>query len=304
MSNRSEEILLYMPDRMRDAIGNAFDVIGDSLAELRFRTGKPIMAVTLGGQYAVTPGGSLIHESNGAYIVSESDIKHIFQAICDNSVYAYTEEIRQGFITVAGGHRFGFVGRASVSNGAIEGFREISSVNVRIAHEIVGAANNIMSKIVDNGRVRNTIIISPPNMGKTTLLRDIARQVSNSGIKVAIADDRGEIAAVYKGVPQNDVGINTDVIDNAPKGEAIVLLLRSMSPQVIISDEISTHSDANAVLQALGTGAAVIASAHGDDLESVRSRETLKSLFGKGGFEVAIVLSRENGEIIADVSVI
>ena len=302
MSNRTEEILLYMPDRARSAIGNVVDIVGDSLMELRFRMGRPLMAITLGGQYAVTPSGSLSLEASGAYMVSENDIKHIFQAICDNSVYAYTEEIKQGFITIAGGHRFGFVGRAISANGVIEGFREISSINIRIAHEAIGAANNIMSSIVSGGKVRNAIVISPPNMGKTTLLRDIARQISNGGKKVAIADDRGEIAAVYRGVPQNDVGINTDVIDTAPKGEAIVLLLRSMSPQVIVSDELSTASDARAVLQAFGTGVSVIASAHGDDLESVRNRETLKPLFGSGGFELAIVLSRENGEVVADVS--
>ncbi len=301
MSNRTEEILLYMPERLRGVIGGVLELVGDSLAEIRLRAAAPLTAVTLGGQYAVLPSGSLSQNAGGAYIVSQSDIKHIFQAVCDNSVYAYTEEIRQGFITIPGGHRVGFVGRTVSSNGTIESFREISSLNIRIAHEIIGAANNIMSRIVKDGRTLNTIVISPPNMGKTTILRDIARQLSNCGIKTAIADDRGEIAAMYKGVPQNDVGINTDVIDNAPKGEAIVLLLRSMSPQVIISDELSTTADTEAVLRAFGTGAAVIASAHGESLESVRTRRVLKPLFESGGFELAVVLSRENGETVADV---
>lgn len=290
--NRVFEILNYMPDNLKPMLQRTLELSAGNLEEIRFRVGRPLIISASGGNSAVKADGSLSESVNGAYEVTEADIRRIFQAICENSVYAYIDEIRQGFVTIRGGHRVGFAGRAVAPCGRVENFREISSLNFRVAREMIGAADSIMNDIYSERGIINTLLVSPPLVGKTTMLRDIARQISDRGIKVGIADDRGEIAAMYRGIPQNDVGLQTDVLDGAPKAEAITMLLRSMAPQVIISDEISTAADAEALSQAFGTGVGVIASAHGGSFEEVMARDLLRPLFGNGGFRQVIVLSR------------
>ena len=293
MNTRLSVVLEYVPDNMRKMLLRVFEGAADGIQEIRIRTRRPLIIGTVNGNFAVLPDGSLSPAVGGAYIVSENDVRRVFQAICENSVYAYLDEIRQGFITIRGGHRVGIVGRATTKGGRIESFREISSLNIRIAREAVGAASGIMKEILGKNGVLSTLIVAPPMGGKTTVLRDAARQISDSGIKVAIADDRGEIAAMFKGVPQNDVGIQTDVIENAPKAEAITMLLRSMSPGVIITDEIATEQDSAALRSCFGSGVSVVASAHGETMEDVLSRVFLKELLTGGGFKKVIFLEKD-----------
>lgn len=299
--NRVFEILAYMPDNLKAVMQRVLELSADSLEEVRFRMGRPLIVGTSGGNLAVKADGTLSESINGAYEVTEGDIHRIFQAICENSVYAYIDEIRQGFITIRGGHRVGFAGRAAAPSGRVENFREISSLNFRVAREVIGAADDIINDIYAEKGVVNTLLVAPPLVGKTTMLRDIARQISNSGIKVGIADDRGEIAAMYHGAMQNDVGLQTDVIDGAPKAESVIMLLRSMAPQVIISDEIATSADVEAISQAFGTGVGVIASAHGGSFEEVASRNLLQPLFAEGGFGQVIVLSRSKNGLSEEI---
>lgn len=299
--NRIFEILNYMPDNLKSVIQKVLELSATNLEEIRFRVGRPLIVGTSGGNSAVKSDGTLSESVAGAYKVTESDIRRIFQAVCENSVYAYIDEIRQGFVTIRGGHRVGFAGRAVAPCGKVENFREISSLNIRIAREVIGAADSIMNDIYAERGIVNTLLVAPPLVGKTTMLRDIARQISDSGIKVGIADDRGEIAAMYHGVPQNDVGLQTDVLDGAPKSEAVTMLLRSMAPQVIVSDEISTSADADALAQAFGTGVGVIASAHGGSLEEVMARDLLRPLFGSGGFRQVILLSRSRNGLSEEI---
>jgi stage III sporulation protein AA len=177
--------------------------------------------------------------------------------------------------------------------GYIETFRDISSLNIRVAREIIGAANLIIDKVVKDSKVINTLIVAPPLEGKTTVLRDLTRQISDMGIKTAVADERGEIAALYKGIPQNNVGIHTDVIENAPKAEAALMLLRTMSPQLIITDEISTQYDALSILQCFGMGVSVVATTHGCSAEEVMKRAFFKQLLGGIGFKQIIILKKD-----------
>lgn len=291
MSLRINEVLYYLPENLKKILSNSIKLLGDSIQEIRLRINRPLIIGSLNGNFAVLPNGNISPAIGGAYIVTLSDVRGVFQLICENSVYAYLEDIRQGFITIKGGHRVGFTGKAVCSEKYIESFKDISSINIRIAREIIGAANEIVNEVIIDDKIVNTLLISPPLAGKTTVLRDLARQISNTGFKVAIADDRGELAAMYKGIPQNDIGIQSDVIENAPKKEAISMMLRSMSPQVIISDEISNEDDAYAVEQCFGTGVAVIGSAHGESLEKITERKFLKGLIGKGGFKKVILLS-------------
>ena len=297
MDRRLKEILLYMPDSLKSTFETVFLRCGNELQEIRLRAYKPLIVSTTFGKFAVLQGGEMSPVISEGHRVSSEDIREFFQLICENSVYAFLEDIRQGFITIKGGHRVGFSGRAVCSDKKIENFKEISSVNIRIAKEVIGAADNFIGEIKKNDKIVNTLIVSPPLMGKTTVLRDIARQISNGGKKVGILDDRGEISAMYKGIPENDVGYETDVIDSAPKKEAAIMMLRSMSPDVIISDEISSEEDASWVEMCFGTGVSVIGSAHGGSFLEVKNRRFIKPLLRKGGFERVILLSlKSSGE--------
>lgn len=294
MDTRLAEILNYVPKHLQTILTNTFKVAGDSIQEIRVRIGMPLIVGTVSGSFAVLADGSVSPAIGGAYMVSDSDLRQIFQAICENSVYAYLDDIRQGFITIKGGHRVGFAGRAVVADGKIENFREISSLNIRVAREITGAANEIIGSVLSPaGSVINTLIVSPPMGGKTTILRDLARQISDRGIKTAIVDDRGELAALYRGVPQNDIGVQSDVIENAPKAEAVIMMLRAMSPQLMITDEIASEEDAAAIAQCFGTGVSVIGTTHGDSIEEIEARESLKPLIGGAGFKRIILLQKE-----------
>ena len=212
------------------------------------------------------------------YIVKQQDILQAFEKVCENSVYSYRRQICDGYITIRGGNRVGIVGSAVLENGQVINMNYISSLNFRIARQKIGCSNRIINEILDlgNNSVHNTLISSPPGCGKTTLLRDIIRNVSNgikilsfAGKTVGVADERGEIAAMYKGVPQNDVGVRTDVIDNMPKQYAMRILVRSMAPDVIACDEIGSKEDVEAIDYAVCSGVKGVFTAHGKDLEEI-----------------------------------
>lgn len=293
MNTRYGDIQKILPAHFKAMLEKTVQTVGDTLLEIRVRCGKPLIAETSSGSFVITSDGSLSPATGGAYIVSERDLRLIFQAVCENSVYAFMDEIKQGYITVKGGHRVGFSGRAVLNGDKIENFREISSLNIRIAREVIGAANYIIEDVLKPFGVVSTLIVSPPMGGKTTILRDLTRQISDRGIKTALIDERGEMASLSRGVPQCDVGVQTDVIENAPKADAVVMMLRTMSPQLIVTDEIATAKDTEALMQAFGTGVSVIASTHGASFEEVMQRESIKPLFGGIGFKQIIVLEKE-----------
>lgn len=206
------------------------------------------------------------------YIVSSEDIKETLEYISTFSLYAYEEDIREGFITIKGGHRVGLAGKVVRENGKIKTISNISSINIRVSHQIYNCSASVMPYIAstDDGNVKNTLIISPPGAGKTTLLRDMLRQLSDVyKKKVALVDERSEIASCYKGVPQNDVGMRTDVYDCCPKTEGMMLMIRVMSPQVVAVDEIGGSCDMEAIKEALSCGCKVIATVHGEEIEDV-----------------------------------
>ncbi len=295
--DRYEGILRFMPrESLYPILTKGLKECPFPAEEIRIRAGRPLSLFAGGNVYFVHSGG-VCREPHDGYITSRSIINALFKSICENSVYAYIDEIRQGFVTIKGGHRVGFTGRAICGkDNKIESFRDISSINIRIAREFVGSAEPIIGNIMNGGAVRSTLIISPPGVGKTTVLRDIARLVSIRGIKVGIADDRGEIAAMFKGVPSNDVGVNTDVIEYAPKGDGISILLRTMSPGVIITDELVTEREIFAVCCAKGSGSAIIASVHGSAFDELNQKPIFKPLLNNRVFERLILLKGRNRE--------
>lgn len=294
-----DEVFRYIPrDGLRTVVERGVDEFGNrniQIDEMRFRASKPLSFISGNKVWFVNDDGEPIENDDEAYVVSKNSISMFFRAICENSVYAYLDEIRKGFVTIRGGHRVGFVGRAICGNdNYIENFRDISSINLRIARQAIGSADEIMKDIIDGDLIRNTLIISPPGVGKTTILRDITRQLSERGFKVGVADDRGEISAMFKGVPQNDIGMNTDVIENAPKQDGITILLRTMSPKVIITDEVVSKEEVSAVCYARGSGTSIIATAHGQSFNEIQEKPVYKPLFENKVFDNIILLKREN----------
>ena len=291
-----ETVLEYLPVTIRQKIDLAQNSRkkGPSpnlqIEEIRLRSSKPLI-LKIGQETYITD-----------YIVKQQDILQAFEKICENSVYSYRRQICDGYITIRGGNRVGIVGSAVIDNGQVININYISSLNFRIAREQKGCSNLVIREIIDetNNSIYNTLIVSPPGCGKTTFLRDIIRNISN-GIKeigfqgktVGVVDERGEIAAMYKGIPQNDIGIKTDVVDNMPKPEAMRMLVRSMSPEVITCDEIGSIEDIKAIDYAMCCGVKGIFTAHGKDLEELNRNPELTKLLNKHIFERIILLNPE-----------
>ena len=226
----------------------------------------------------------------------------MMQKISNYSLYAYEEDIRQGFITIKGGHRIGIAGECVMENGKVKTIRNISSVNVRIANEVIGCSDKMLQYVISNNRVYNTIIISPPKCGKTTILRDLTRNISNGvpslglyGKKVAVIDERSEIGACHFGIPQNDLGVRTDILDNCLKREGMIMAIRSLSPEVLICDEIGTKGDIEALMMAFNSGVNIITTIHGFAVEDLYKRLVFKELLDNEILERAVVLSSRRG---------
>lgn len=228
--------------------------------------------------------------------ISRDELRKIIDSMCRGSLYAMQTSLVKGFITLSGGHRVGICGRGITENGAITHMTDISSLCIRISREIIGAADPIMEYLECNGRIYNVLIISPPGGGKTTLLRDIARQMGNRH-KVCIVDERSEIAACKEGVPYHDVGRFTSVMDAVPKAEGIQMLLRTMSPEIIITDETGSEEEEKAIYKTINCGAKIITSAHGYSEKDLFARDFFGRLITQGVFERIFVLGARNKKI-------
>lgn len=283
-----EEIMGIFPLKIGNLLKDRF--LKEQIHEVRIKSGKPILVYSKYGE-------SIIN-----YICTKEDIKSMMQKISNYSLYAYEEDIRQGFITIKGGHRIGIAGECVMENGEVKTIRNISSVNIRICREIIGCSDKVMKYIVSKHRVYNTIIISPPKCGKTTIIRDIARNLSNGisslgacGRKVVVIDERSEIGACHLGIPQSDLGIRTDVLDNCLKREGLIMAIRSLSPEVLICDEIGTKGDIEALMMAFNSGVNLITTIHGFTIEDLYKRKVFNDLLDNEILERAIILSNRNG---------
>lgn len=295
---REENLLKVLPRNMRVPMQKLNQAIFSQLQEIRLRAGAPILLKVSGEEWGMNEEG--LCDPLSSFFVSPQDITDVLHRMGDFSLYALEDEIKQGFITLEGGHRVGLVGKAVLEQGSIKTLKYISGMNIRIAHEVIGCSQKVMPYIVSKDKVYHTLIISPPGCGKTTLLRDIIRYLSDGfygygPYTVGVVDERSEIAACYQGVPQNRVGSRTDVLDACPKVEGMRMLLRSMAPQVIAVDEIGRADDCMALEEILNAGVSLLCTVHGKSIEECLRRPALKELIEKGLFERLIVLSHKQG---------
>jgi len=287
---RIEEIIRYFPINISSLLHKAIkqnEKLAEQIQEIRIRVGRPIILKLQNLDILIE------------YIVNQTEILQILEKICENSIYAYKNQICNGYITIKGGHRIGITGSAVVENEKIINIKYITSLNFRIARQVLNCSNKIIGQVIDekNQDIYNTLIVSPPGRGKTTILRDLIRNLSNGideinfkGRTCGVVDERGEIAAMYKGVPQNDIGIRTDIIENISKAKGIKILIRTMAPEIIACDEIGSKEDVEAIQEAIISGVKGIFTMHGRTLDDVKSNNQINKLIEENKIEKIIFI--------------
>lgn len=286
----TNEILRYFPNNIYQILVNLFNEnsqIVNEIQEIRMRANRPIVLKLREKDLILQ------------YNTTQTEILQTLERMCENSIYAYKNQICEGFITVKGGHRIGLTGSCVIENGKIINVKYISSLNFRIAREVLNCSTRVLREIIDinNNTIFNTIIASAPGRGKTTILRDIIRRLSNGideinfrGKICGVVDERGEIAAMYKGIPQNDVGIRTDVIENVGKYQGIHMLIRTMAPEIIACDEIGSKDDVEAIHYALYSGVKGIFTIHSKSVEDLKNNKKIYELVDNKEIEKVIFL--------------
>lgn len=260
--------------------------LNNSITEIRIRSKNKIIVICSKNEFVLD------------LIASPKIILDILLNVSKMSIYAIQTDLNNGFVVIRGGHRIGVCGEVVYENGRIKNIKNICSLNIRVARQIFGCADSVMPQIIINGIFQNTLIVSPPGCGKTTLLRDIIRQISNgiktlgiNGKNVSLIDERGEIASCYEGAPTLDIGIRTDVMSNIDKSTGMSMVIRSMAPDIIATDEIGSAKDILAIKAAIFSGVKVIFTMHGDSLKSVLENANVKELIDMNVFSKIILLS-------------
>ncbi|NLJ24041.1 MAG: stage III sporulation protein AA [Firmicutes bacterium] len=297
-----DQVLNYIVGALRDTLGRVPREIRADVLEIRIRQARPLALVTVTGILFVTASGKPTTKPSEGYQVTLEDCRLTLQAMTRSSVYMVEDKLLQGFLTLPGGHRVGLAGTGYVEGGELRALREVGQFNIRIARQLPGVATPVMPSLVEpDGRFLSTLVISPPGCGKTTLIRDIARQLSwgKSGFwprhTVTIVDERSEIAATWQGEPQTDTGPCTDILDGYPKTVGILIAIRALAPDVLVTDELGGSADVAAIIEAGAAGIAVLASIHGDSWENVQKRPGGKELAQSHLFRRLVVLSQRQG---------
>lgn len=292
-----EQVVDRLPQHLRCAMKQLPRARREQVEEIRLRQG--FLPSVLDGEG---------EQDVGETVVTGEMLRQVLEQASQASAHTVLDQVQRGFLTLRGGHRIGICGTAVVRDGRVATLREISSLSLRIARPVVGQAETLLPKLVEGERLQNTLIFAPPGAGKTTLLRDLVRGLSDGAVmpplRLAVADERGEIAAMWQGVPQLYVGRHTDVLDGCDKATAVSILLRGMNPQVIAMDEITQMEDVEAMIQAVGCGVSLLATAHGETMEDLNRRPVYRALCQAGVFRRVVLLRGGGNHRCAQVEVV
>ncbi len=285
--------------RLKDIFKKAVPEI-KQVQEIRIRAGKPVFVFMDGQEFLLLEKGTLERwgsaKPEDAVTADQMLIKEILGIFSRHSLYAFEDEVRQGFLTIEGGHRVGISGKAVLEGQRMRTIKDISGLNIRLAHQKIGCADRVLPFLYENGCLKNTLFLSPPGAGKTTLLRDTVRQISNGnaygkGMEVSVVDERSEIGASFKGIPQCDLGVRTDVMDACPKVLGMLMMIRSMAPRVVAVDEIGTRDDLEALRDVMNCGCRILATVHGTRVEDLAGKPVLSEMAAEKMFERYVVLT-------------
>lgn len=296
MVEKKDELIHIFSKNIREILSRV-SVDFDEVQEIRLRAAGPLLLVYRNEEYYVSQSGALSKERNDAYTAAKNELKETMEYMSNHSLYAFEEEMKQGFITIQGGHRIGIAGKTILDESGIKTMKYISFINVRLSHQVKGCALPVLPYLYEAGKeICHTLIISPPRCGKTTLLRDLIRQVSDGskdypGLTVGVVDERSEIGACYQGVPQNEMGIRTDILDCCPKAKGMMMLIRTMSPRVIAVDEIGSREDLEAMEYVMNCGCKLIATVHGSSIDDIKQKPVLRKLVEERIFERYVILN-------------
>lgn len=292
-----EQVAAIMPQDLRRALKQLPQGVGERVEEIRLRQGFLPTVLDGAGERDV-----------GDRPVTGEMLRQVLEQASQASAHTVLDQVQRGFLTLRGGHRIGICGTAVVRDGQVATLREISSLSLRIARAVVGQAETLLPQLLEGERLQNTLIFAPPGAGKTTLLRDLVRGLSDGVVtppqRLAVADERGEIAAMWQGTPQLYVGRHTDVLDGCDKATAVSILLRGMNPQVIAMDEITRKGDVEAMIQAVGCGVSLLATAHGESMEDLERRPIYRALYRAGVFRRVVLLRGRGNRRSARVEVV
>ena len=291
---RYEQASELLPSRLRRLAMELPDERKERVEELRLRVRQPLTVLTGEGELSVAP-------AEREALVTSEDIERMISGVTEFSRYASVETLRQGYLAVRGGFRLGVCGTAVLRDGTVCNIKEFSGLALRIVHERIGLAAGVAPRLFDDaGRFQSTLVLSPPGGGKTTLLRDLIRCLSlgsaeRRALRVAVIDERSEIAASYQGCAQTELGNHTDVLDGCPKAAGIPMVLRAMSPQVIAVDEITAQEDIAAMCAAANCGVALLATIHAGDVAELSRKPLWRALLEAEVFSRAVVIGHEDG---------
>lgn len=284
--SRYRSAAAILPSRLRSAALSIAETRQARAEEIRLRVGQP-MSILL-------PEGEL---STGA-LVEPDDLETLCDIAAEFSRYAASETLKEGYLTVKGGYRVGLCGAAVMKDGNNTNLKYFSSAAVRIGRERKGISKDLAPRLFRNGRFESALLLSPPGGGKTTLLRDLIRQLSSGAdgygpLRVALIDERGEIAASVRGQAQMDVGPHTDILDACPKALGVPILLRAMNPQVIAMDELTTAEDLQAASMAAGCGVGLLATVHASNVGELYEKPLYRELLSRRIFRFATRIERD-----------